>query len=91
MNTYPLVHYNVFSATLYGIVLTPLIERFEAEHGTLLTGALFFGRMRHEVGLEESSFAEGNTALSTLPAVFYLLLERGLLRGNNAIQGARHA
>ena len=48
MNTYPLVHHNVFSATLYSIVLVPLMERFEAEHGTLLTGALFFGRMWDE-------------------------------------------
>ena len=52
MNTYPLVHYNVFSATIYGLVLTPLMERFEAEHGTLLTGALFFGRMMRETRIQ---------------------------------------
>ena len=29
------------------------------------------------------------TALSTLPAAAYLLIERGILRGNTAVMGAR--
>ena len=56
MNTYPLVHHNVFSATIYGAVLIPLMERFEAEHGTLLTGALFFGRMCNQKDHWEEGF-----------------------------------
>ena len=55
MNTYPLVHHNILSATIYGIILTSLMERFEAEHGTLLTGALFFGRKEHRINQEERS------------------------------------
>ncbi|KAI4106267.1 MAG: hypothetical protein L6R37_002249 [Teloschistes peruensis] len=29
----------------FGTTLVPLLERFESEHGTLLTGAMFAGRM----------------------------------------------
>lgn len=70
LNTYPLIHINFFHALFNMLALTPLLERFEAEHGTLLTAAMFGG------------------PLSTLPAAAYLLVERGILRGNTAVQGA---
>ena len=45
LNTYPLVHQNFLHAGFNVIALVPLLERFEAEHGTLLTGAMFAGRV----------------------------------------------
>lgn len=45
LNTYPLIHMGFLHAFLNAIALVPLMERFEAEHGTLLTGAMFLGRM----------------------------------------------
>jgi len=42
-NTFPLIHRNFLHALLNIIALTPLLERFEAEHGTLTSLLLFFG------------------------------------------------
>ena len=44
LNTYPLIHLGILHAILDTFALIPLMERFEAEHGTLLTGAMFLGR-----------------------------------------------
>lgn len=44
LNTYPLIHLGFLHAFFNTIALLPLLERFEAEHGTLLTGAMFAGR-----------------------------------------------
>jgi membrane associated rhomboid family serine protease len=44
-NTFPLVHVGFFHALMNILALTPLLERFEAEYGTLTTLALFLGRM----------------------------------------------
>ena len=44
LNTYPLIHLNFMHALFNAVALLPLMERFEAEHGTLLTGAMFVGR-----------------------------------------------
>jgi glycosylphosphatidylinositol transamidase len=44
-NTFPLVHAGFFHAFFNLLALTPLLERFEAEYGTLTTLALFLGRM----------------------------------------------
>ena len=44
LNTYPLIHLGFLHAFLNTLALVPLMERFEAEHGTLLTAAMFFGR-----------------------------------------------
>lgn len=46
-NTFPLVHAGFFHAFMNIIALTPLLERFEAEYGTLTTLALFLGRKCH--------------------------------------------
>jgi glycosylphosphatidylinositol transamidase len=43
-NTFPLVHAGFFHMIMNVIALTPLLERFEAEYGTLTTLALFMGR-----------------------------------------------
>lgn len=44
LNTYPFIHLGFFHAFLNILALTPLLERFEAEHGTLTAVALFIGR-----------------------------------------------
>lgn len=44
LNTYPVIHSGFFHAILNVLALTPLMERFEAEHGTLTAVALFVGR-----------------------------------------------
>lgn len=46
LNTYPLIHLGLLHALLNVIALLPLLERFEAEHGTLLSVAMFAGRIR---------------------------------------------
>ena len=45
LNTYPLIHLGFLHAFLNTLALAPLLERFEADHGTLLTAAMFVGRM----------------------------------------------
>ncbi|CZT00857.1 related to GPI-anchor transamidase GAA1 [Rhynchosporium agropyri] len=69
-NTFPLIHAGFFHAFMNILALTPLLERFEAEHGTLTTLALFTG------------------PLSTIPALLYTFVERGVLRMNTTILGA---
>jgi GPI-anchor transamidase subunit GAA1 len=44
LNTYPIVHAGFLHMFFNVIALTPLLERFEAEHGTLNTLAMFAGR-----------------------------------------------
>lgn len=90
LNTYPLIHLGFLHALLNTLALAPLLERFEADHGTLLTTALFIGRMyKSEYVNKFPSINHLSLALSTLPAAAYLLIERGLLRGNTAVMGAR--
>ncbi|KAK4032647.1 hypothetical protein C8A01DRAFT_20291 [Parachaetomium inaequale] len=68
-NTFPLIHKNVLHLLINLLSVTPMLEGFEAEHGTITSLALFFG------------------ALSTLPALIYVGIER-LLGMNTPIMGA---
>jgi membrane associated rhomboid family serine protease len=43
LNTYPLIHKNIFHLLLNTAALIPLLERFESEHGTVVTFILFSG------------------------------------------------
>jgi len=52
LNTFPFIHLNFFHAVMNILALTPLLERFETEYGTLTALALFFGR-----GFPSSSYA----------------------------------
>ena len=91
LNTYPLIHLGFLHAFLNAIALVPLMERFEAEHGTLLTGAMFLGRMMFiSSGMLTLIADRPIPALSTIPAGAYLLIERVILRGNTAVMGARY-
>jgi len=93
-NTFPLVHAGFFHAFINIIALTPLLERFEAEYGTLTTLALFLGRRCSHaftanlspINRPLTSFA----ALSTIPALLYTFIERGVLRMNTTVLGARY-
>ncbi|KAL2163713.1 hypothetical protein VTH06DRAFT_5771 [Thermothelomyces fergusii] len=42
-NTFPLLHVNVFHLAINLLGVVPMLERFEVEHGTLTSLALFFG------------------------------------------------
>lgn len=43
-NTYPFIHTGVYHLVINLMGVLPLLERFEAGHGTLTSLALFFGR-----------------------------------------------
>ena len=58
LNTYPLIHSGILQALLSAIALVPLLERFEAEHGTILSGAFFFGRKWAAIPRVERSSSE---------------------------------
>ena len=89
LNTYPLIHIGFIHAFLNIIALVPLLERFEADHGTLLTAAFFVGRELHQMPFTFANAESSFIALSTLPAAAYLLIERVILRGNTPVMGAR--
>lgn len=44
LNTFPFIHTGFLHMLLNAVCLTPLMERFEAENGTLNTLAMFMGR-----------------------------------------------
>jgi membrane associated rhomboid family serine protease len=44
LNTYPVIHRGLVHALINAAALTPLMERFEVEYGTLTALALFIGR-----------------------------------------------
>ncbi|KKY20160.1 putative rhomboid protein 2 [Diplodia seriata] len=70
LNTFPVTHVGLLHALFNLLAITPLLERFEAEHGTLVSFALFSG------------------PFATLPGIIYVVIERGILRGNTPVQGA---
>jgi glycosylphosphatidylinositol transamidase len=75
------------------LALTPLLERFEAEYGTLTTVALFLGREIIHQSMALSLFRmciNDYSALSTIPALLYTFVEIGVLRMNTTVLGARY-
>ncbi|KAK3313927.1 hypothetical protein B0H66DRAFT_567403 [Apodospora peruviana] len=77
-NTFPFIHLNIFHAILNILALTPLLERFESEHGTLTSLALFFGPFATVpallyVGLERFVYG-GNTVVMGASVWVFLLL-----------------
>ena len=59
LNTYPLIHLNFLHALLNALALTPLMERFEAENGTLISVAMFAGRSSFCLCMALMSLADG--------------------------------
>jgi surface polysaccharide O-acyltransferase-like enzyme len=92
LNTYPFIHMGFFHASMNLLALTPLLERFEAEHGTLTAIALFIGRKSYpslqKLGRGALTWSIC-VALSTFPAGLYILFEKFLLHRNTAVIGAR--
>lgn len=90
LNTYPFIHTGFFHALFNALALTPLLERFEAEHGTLTAVALFIGRECPGNTLGSESFQTNlGLALSTVPAGLYILVEKVILNRNASVIGAR--
>lgn len=87
------MHKGLFHALLNVVALTPLMERFESEYGTLSSVALFIGRECAHAVLGDSllcaALTTTRTAFSTIPALLYVFIERGILRVDNAVMGAR--
>jgi hypothetical protein len=87
-NTFPLIHLNTIHVILNILALTPLMERFEHETGTLTVLALFLGREStgwHAILRIRLTVS----ALSTIPAIMYVVLEKLIFRGDKAVMGAR--
>ncbi|KAH2692596.1 hypothetical protein KXW53_008829 [Aspergillus fumigatus] len=78
LNTYPFIHVGFFHAFVNLLALTPLLERFEAEHGTLTAVALFIGPLStFPAGiyiLVEKFILRSNTAVVGASVWIFLLL-----------------
>ncbi|KAI1371915.1 Gaa1-like protein [Hypoxylon crocopeplum] len=78
VNTFPLIHLNFFHALFNILSLTPLMERFETEFGTLTSLALFFGPLTTIPALLyvfiEKLILRGNTAVMGASIWVFLLL-----------------
>lgn len=93
-NTYPFVHLGFIHMVLNVLALTPMLERFESEYGTLTSLALFMGRKfrssqptnwcKHRI---DQPFLS-KTAFSTFPAGLYVLSQKFILHSNTAVMGA---
>ena len=91
LNTYPVVHTGIIQALFSLIAIIPLMERFEAEHGTLTSIALFGGRTCYKkvTVCARRKCSRMTIAFSTFPGFLYILVEHVLFRANYAIAGAR--
>ncbi|PWY88446.1 Gaa1-domain-containing protein [Aspergillus heteromorphus CBS 117.55] len=78
LNTYPFIHLGFFHAFLNVLALTPLLERFEAEHGTLTAVALFIGPGAYI--LIEKFVLHRNTAVTGASIWVFLLLGSEAIR-----------
>lgn len=84
LNTYPFIHLGFFHAFLNTLALMPLLERFEAEHGTLTAVALFLGPLStFPAGLYifiEKIILRGNVAIVGASVWVFLLLASEAIR-----------
>jgi hypothetical protein len=83
------MHLNVLHVIFNVLALTPLLERFESEFGTLVTLALFTGR-KHIRGPLKGQHTDLRIAFGLLPGGIYTLLEKFVLRRNTVVMGARY-
>jgi membrane associated rhomboid family serine protease len=49
LNLFPLTHLNFLHMFFNLLAIAPLLERFEAEFGTIVTLSLFTGRKEHTI------------------------------------------
>lgn len=90
ISSYPFVHDGFFHTFINLVTLVPLLERFEAENGTLVSLLLFFGRMDHfSPRLTKYICLRVTSAFCTLPGIVYVLIEHVIFRGDTAVMGAR--
>ncbi|KAL9013520.1 MAG: hypothetical protein Q9173_001779, partial [Seirophora scorigena] len=83
LNTYPLIHRGFLHAFFNTLALIPLLERFESEHGTLLTAAMFGGPLSTLPGaayllVERGIFRQNAAILGASIWVFVLLGVEGI-------------
>ncbi|KAG7284162.1 hypothetical protein NEMBOFW57_010523 [Staphylotrichum longicolle] len=84
-NTYPFIHMDVIHLIINLLGVTPMLERFEAENGTLTSIALFFGPIRHH---KTSPYViiSGRPTIPTWSApIVMVLLAAILLPGSSAL------
>lgn len=84
LNTYPVIHSGFLHALLNALALTPLLERFEAEHGTLTALLLFVGPLSTFPGalylLVEKFILSKNTPVIGASVWVFLLLSSESIR-----------
>ncbi|KAL3480643.1 Gaa1-like protein [Aspergillus californicus] len=84
LNTYPVIHTGFFHAFVNLLALTPLLERFEAEHGTLTAIALFTGPLSTLPAgiylLIEKFILHGNTSVVGSSVWVFLLFSSEAIR-----------
>lgn len=83
LNTYPLLHRSLFHFLLNTVTLIPLLERFEAEYGTVVTLILFSGPFGLLPGglytlLERYVFHLNGAAIGASVWVFLLLASEAM-------------
>jgi membrane associated rhomboid family serine protease len=83
LNTYPLLHASLLHLLLNALTLLPLLERFESEHGTIVTFILFTGIFGTIPGglytlLERFVFHMNSSALGSSVWVFLLLANESI-------------
>ncbi|KAK3073815.1 putative rhomboid protease [Teratosphaeriaceae sp. CCFEE 6253] len=78
LNTYPLLHASLLHYALNTLALVPLLERFESEHGTIVTTLLFTGAFGYLPGglytLLERFLLHRNSAATGASVWVFLLL-----------------
>jgi membrane associated rhomboid family serine protease len=88
LNTYPFLHIGLIHTLANLLALTPLLERFEHEHGTLVTVVMFTGRMSLLLFPQQGQLlTEYMIAFATFPAAIYLLISY-IFNLHTPIQGA---
>ncbi|KAK5172939.1 putative rhomboid protease [Saxophila tyrrhenica] len=83
LNTYPLLHKSLPHYLLNTLTLLPLLERFESDHGTIVTLLLFTGSFGYLPGglytlLERYVFHSNTSALGASVWVFLLLASESI-------------
>ncbi|PSR92328.1 hypothetical protein BD289DRAFT_428942 [Coniella lustricola] len=83
-NTYPFIHLNFLHMIMNLLALTPLVERFESEYGTLTALALFMGPFSTFPAalytITEIFILHSNTAVMGASVWFFLLLGMEAIR-----------
>ncbi|KAK0610452.1 hypothetical protein B0T17DRAFT_114040 [Bombardia bombarda] len=84
INTFPFIHQNILHTIMNILALTPLLDRFESEYGTLTSLALFFGPLTTIPAIIyvifEMFILKGNTAVMGASMWVFLLLGMEAIR-----------